>query len=292
MALVLVCGAKGQVGSEVHEILLQRGHKVIAAGHDTLDISEENEVNAIFSSTRIDAVINCAAYTKVDLAEDEESKAYAINALGPKYLARACKEADIPLVHISTDYVYDNNESGPHVESENLNTRCVYGKTKLFGEKFITENCDKYVILRASWIFGPKGNNFVKAMLRLGKDRDELKVVSDEEGNPTPARPLAEACVTLAERMLDKDFRHYGIYNYCGVHSINRCDFARVILTHARELNLLDHEVTVSAILSRDFGAKARRPADSRMSTEKFTTTFNMAVPDWQEYLDDTLTQA
>ncbi len=289
MIQILVTGAKGQVGAEVCEKLLFLGYSVIACGHDDLDITSENAVESLFNATRIDLVINCAAYTAVDKAEDDEKNAYAVNALGPKFLAIECKKKDIPLIHISTDYVYDNGRPGLHSEDETPNTRCVYGKTKLFGERFIQDTGCRYVILRASWIFGRYGKNFVKAMLNLAKTRDTLKVVSDEIGNPTPARALSDEICFIADSIVKHDFSKYGIYNYCGQPPIARDQFARVILQKSRELGLLDHDVDVQPITSEEFGAKAKRPSDSRMSTAKFENNINRTAPARTDYLEETL---
>ena len=289
MSQILVTGAKGQVGCELVEKLLVLGHKVIACGHADLDITQENEVEAAFAATSIDLVINSAAYTAVDKAEDEETLAYAVNGLGSKNLAKACQKRDIPLINISTDYVYDNGLTKVHTEDEAPNTRCVYGKTKLFGEKFIEDSGCKFVTLRASWIFGRYGKNFVKAMLNLAKTRDKLTVVCDELGNPTPARALAEDICKIATMMLEGNFDKWGTYNYCGHDAIVRCDFAVEILKKAREIGLLDHDVAVGHITSKEFGAKATRPSDSRMSTEKFERTFSLKAPKWADYIEETL---
>lgn len=289
MNQILVTGAKGQVGLEVCERLLFLGYKVIACGHAELDITSENEVSSLFDSAEIDLVINCAAYTAVDKAEDEEKASYAVNALGPKYLAAECKNRNIPLIHISTDYVYDNGKSGFHTEDENLNTRCAYGKTKLFGERFILDSGCRAVILRASWIFGRYGKNFVKAMCNLSTTRDTLKVVCDELGNPTPARALSDDICAIADSILKNEFDSYGVYNYCGYPAIVRNDFAVEIIEKARSMGLVDHEVNVLPITSEEFGAKAKRPADSRMNCDKFVKTFNRSLPDWHDYLEETL---
>src|SRR5574344_2921844 len=287
MSQILVTGAKGQVGCELVEKLLVLGHKVIACGHADLDITQENEVEAAFDATSIDLVINSAAYTAVDKAEDEETLAYAVNGLGSKNLAKACQKRDIPLINISTDYVYDNGLTKVHTEDEAPNTRCVYGKTKLFGEKFIEDSGCKFVILRASWIFGRYGKNFVKAMLNLSKTRDTLTVVCDEVGNPTPARALAYDICNIADMIFKGGFDKYGVYNYCGRDAIERNDFAKVILAKAGSLGLIKHRVTVTPITTKEFGAKAKRPNDSRMSTALFEKTFNLKTPMWHEYLEE-----
>ena len=289
MSRILLTGAKGQVGSEVEEKLLFLGYSVISCGHDDLDIGNEKAVTSMFESVDFDLVINCAAYTAVDKAEDENALCYEVNALGAKNLALGCRAKNIPLIHISTDYVYDNSLPGFHKEDETPNTRCVYGRTKLFGERFISDSGCNAVILRASWIFGRYGRNFVKTMARLAKDRDELTVVSDERGNPTPARALSDAVCSIAKMILSGDFTRYGTYNFCGVRDIFRNEFAQYIVDKALELGLIDHKVRVNAITSAEYGAKAVRPLDSRMSTELFENTFGIRAPLWSDYIEETL---
>ncbi|WP_406022763.1 dTDP-4-dehydrorhamnose reductase [Succinivibrio sp.] len=289
MPLVLLTGAKGQVGLELNQVLLEQGFKVIACSHSDLDITNEQEISSLFESTKIDLVINSAAYTAVDKAEDEKELCYAVNALGPKLLARECRNYDIPLIHISTDYVYDNNTQKEHTENDEVATHCEYGRTKLFGERFILESGCKYVILRSSWIFGRYGKNFVKAMRNLAKTRDSLKVVADELGNPTSARALAEDIGMISNLIFKTDFDDFGIYNYCCTPAINRNDFAKVIIDRATKLGLVDHRVDVLMTTQKEFGAKAQRPNDSRMSCDKFEKTFNVKMKDWSCYLDETL---
>lgn len=289
MSKILLTGAQGQVGRELEEQLLLNNHQVISCSHHDLDITNEHEVASMFFNVDFDLVINSAAYTAVDKAEDEKDLAYAVNALGPKYLANGCKQKNIPLIHISTDYVYDNNVEDFHTELETPHTNCVYGNTKLYGEKYVQESGCNAVILRASWIFGRFGKNFVKAMLNLGKTRDTLSVVSDELGNPTPARALATDIVAIANQLLQGRTDAFGIYNYCGHEAISRDEFARVIFKEALKHKLLDHDVFVRSITSQEFGAKAVRPHDSRMSTKKFEETFNLACPKWIDYIEETL---
>lgn len=289
MSRILVTGANGQVGQELVYALMVQGYEVIAAGHAELDITSESAVEGAVLETGIDAVINCAAYTAVDKAEQDEKNARLINAMGPKYLATACRKADIPLIHISSDYVLDNNKTGPHTETETPRTSCVYGATKLEGENYIKSSGCSYFIFRISWVFGRFGRNFVKTMLRLGKTRDEISVVSDELGAPTPARAFAEALTAILSKVLQGDFKDFGIYHYCGAPYCSWSDFAREIFKKAQDLKLISTEVKVKDISAREYGAVASRPADSRMSTDKFVRTFRMNLPDWHDYLEETL---
>ncbi len=289
MPMVLVTGARGQLGQEVVDELLRQDYKVIAAGHEELDITNEFCVRGAIVDTKVDAVINCAAYTAVDKAEDEEKAAYDLNALGPKYLAQACKEADIPLIHVSTDYVLDTITGRPHFDNETPNAESVYGRTKLAGENFILKSGCRALIVRVSWLFGPRGKNFVKTMLRLGRSRDTLTVVCDEIGGPTPAAAFGRDLVNMTYQALDPNFRSYGVYHYCGHGYCSWAQFARAIFEKAKELKLIDHEVKVLDITAKEYGARAKRPRDSRLDTNRTAMTFGLEMPKWADYIADTL---
>ncbi|MBO6258961.1 MAG: dTDP-4-dehydrorhamnose reductase [Succinivibrio sp.] len=289
MSRILVTGANGQVGQELVNALMIQGYEVIAAGHADLDITSEAAVEGCVGETGIDAVINSAAYTAVDRAENDRTAAHLINAQGPRYLAAACQKAQIPLIHISTDYVLDTVRGEPHLETERPRASCVYGSTKLEGENFIKESGCNYLIFRISWVFGRFGRNFVKTMLRLGTEREEIAVVSDELGAPTPARAFAEALALIMGQVLQPNFKDYGIYHYCGTPFCSWSQFARDIFECADSLNLLPHAVNVRDISAREYGATAARPADSRLNTDKFSRVFGIAMPDWHDYLQETL---
>ncbi|MGN0903429.1 MAG: dTDP-4-dehydrorhamnose reductase [Succinivibrio sp.] len=289
MSTILLTGALGQLGREVTDRLLELGFKVIACSHSDLDITNEEEIRSVFEEVDFDLCINTASFSDVDLAEDEKQECYAVNALGPKLLSRASYKKGTPLLHISSDYVYDTDIGRKHLESDAVKTNCEYGRTKLLGEGFIVESSCKYVILRTSWLFGRYGSNFVKAIANLAKTRDEIKVVADEFGNPTPARALADAICELVTRILAGNFSSYGIYNYCCKESILRSDYAREIIKKAFELGLLQNGPRVLDISSKEYGAKASRPKDSRMNTTLFESTFGIRIPSWRDYIEETL---
>ena len=205
---ILITGANGLLGHELSSLL--KDHTLILLSHSQLDISNSESVNKQIDSSSPDIIINSAAYTQVDACETNYDLAFQSNAIGPKNLAIKCKQLGIPLIHISTDYVFEGNEkkNSPLVENDKLGPKTVYGKTKLEGEKMVQENCEKYFILRTAWLYG-EGKNFVKTMLSLSKKNKELKVVNDQIGSPTYAKDLAKAIKEIIEKKSDK----YGIYH-------------------------------------------------------------------------------
>ena len=198
---VLVTGAKGQVGSELILEGEKRGIQMLATDRAELDITQQDAVNNFIQTQKPDILINAAAYTAVDKAESEPKLAYALNRDGAANLAQACADNNIPLMHISTDYVFDGKKEGAYTETDTPNPQCVYGKSKLEGDQAIESILEQYLILRVSWVFGANGNNFVKTMLRLGKERDIIKVVADQRGGPTWAGDIA-ATLALHDALL------------------------------------------------------------------------------------------
>ena len=290
MARILLTGAKGQVGSDLERVLLQKGHEVIMGTRQALDITKADRVLSAILDGKPNAVINAAAYTNVERAESEPPLAYNVNALGVRNIAKACAQAHIPLIHISTDYVCANDLKREHTEEDPTEATCVYGKSKLAGEHYIIEAGCPFIIVRTSWVFGRFGRNFVKAMLAMGRERHEIAVVSDQLGNPTPVRPLAKAIVTMMEQALLPDFKDYGIYNYCGHDATTWDEFARLIFHKANELKTIKHQVQVRSILSTEFKSKAMRPVDSRLDCTKCQQVFKLAMPYWPDYIEEVIT--
>ena len=214
---------------------------------------------------------------------------HEVNAYGPKYLAKAAKLADIPLIHISTDYVFSSENGRPHREDDTVEAQCVYGKSKLEGEENIIACCSKYLIVRSSWIFGRYGNNFVKTMLRLAGKYDAVSVVSDQKGNPTPARALAEALCIMTHEALKPDFKDYGIYHFAGNPAITWDEFARSVFKYAKLAGFIQKDMVVKSILAKDYPSKAVRPYDSRLDTNKINEVFKIDLPDWHDYLPETV---
>ena len=269
MTTILVFGQTGQVATELHDCAT-----VIALGRAQADLSNPDACAEAIKAHHPDVVINAAAYTAVDQAEDEEALATTINGDAPATMARACAALDIPFVHISTDYVFDGQGDRPWQPEDATAPLGVYGRSKLLGEAGIRAAGGKHAILRTSWVFSARGNNFVKTMLRLAETRDHLTVVADQIGGPTEARDIAEACLALAHGLLaGKDG---GTYHFSGGPDTSWADFAREIFAQA------DKAVTVEDIPASAFPTKAARPENSRMNCNSTKTDFNIERPDWR----------
>lgn len=286
----LLTGAAGQVGSEITQCLLQHGIETIAATSSDLDITKRDNVIAAICDTKCDVVINAAAYTAVDRAQTEQEKAFDINVRGCEYLAKGCAMASIPLIHLSTDYVFSLPSGMPHFETDRASPNGVYAKTKYEGERRVLGFNQRSIVLRCSWVFGRYGSNFVKTMLRLGMVNDKLSVVCDQMGSPTPARAIAGTVVDIAKIICtDKSFNDYGIYHYAGAPYTTWDEFARVIFKRALELGYIDHEVVVKSIKSHEYKFAIDRPLDSRLDCTLIKKIFNIDMPSWDQYLDETL---
>lgn len=271
---VLVTGVKGQLGYDVVNELEKRGHVAIGTDVDNMDITDKEQVEAVIKEANPDAVIHCAAYTAVDLAEDNIDLCRRINADGTRNIAFVCKELDIKMIYISTDYVFDGEGTHfwqPDDERHPLN---VYGQTKYEGELAVESLLEKYYIVRIAWVFGVNGKNFIKTMLNLGKTRDHLTVVNDQIGSPTYTYDLAKLLVDMVET--DK----YGRYHATNEGICSWYDFACEIFKQAG----YDH-VTVSPVSASEYPAKAKRPSNSRMCKDKLTENGFAKLPTWQDAL-------
>lgn len=270
---VLVTGVKGQLGYDVVNELTKRGHIAIGTDIEEMDITDQNSVQTVIKETSPEAVIHCAAYTAVDAAEDNEDICRKINAEGTGNIAKACRELDIKMIYISTDYVFDGTGERPWEPDDERNPLNVYGQTKYEGELAVQKNLDKYFIVRIAWVFGVNGKNFIKTMLNLGKTHDSLTVVNDQFGSPTYTYDLAKLLVDMAES--DK----YGIYHATNEGICTWYEFACEIFKQA------GMNVKVSPVSSAEYPSKAKRPSNSRMSKEKLTKNGFERLPVWQDAL-------
>jgi len=288
MANILVTGANGQLGSELRELVTHfapntQQHHFHFTDKAALDITDKNAVNHFCLMHKIEAIINCAAYTAVDSAEEDVENAERANHLAVKCLAEVVKEKNIKLVHISTDYVFDGTNFKPYVESDPTNPKSVYGATKLAGEKAIQEiNPANAIIIRTSWVYSSFGNNFVKTMLRLGKERDELGVIFDQVGTPTYARDLAEA---ILESMPNIHNEKVQLYHYSNEGMASWYDFAKEIMQMAG----LDCQI--NPIETNEYPTPAKRPYYSLLNKAKIKKQFNVGIPYWKESLEKCLTK-
>ncbi|WHR52841.1 dTDP-4-dehydrorhamnose reductase [Vibrio furnissii] len=285
---VLITGCYGQVGSCLTQQLANdKSITVLALDREHLDITSQDAVNAAVAEFKPSIIINAAAHTAVDKAEEEIDLSYAINRDGPKYLAQAAQSIDAAILHISTDYVFEGNKAGEYVETDTTNPQGVYGKSKLAGEIAVAQACDKHVILRTAWVFGDNGNNFVKTMLRLGENRDALSIVGDQFGGPTYAGDIASALIQIAKRITKGDTVEYGVYHYSGLPHVSWFDFADAIFDVAVEQGVLANKPSLTSITTDQYPTPAKRPSNSRLSTEKITQGFSVKASDWKAALNN-----
>ena len=276
---ILLTGADGQVGRELAARLRHRAN-LLAANRAALDITDRNAVFQAASSFRPELIINAAAYTAVDKAESDANTAYAVNRDAVRHLAEAAAAHGAAVLHISTDYVFDGAADAPYHETDPVNPQSVYGKSKLAGEEALAAACPRHIILRTAWVFGTHGGNFVKTMLRLGRERDSLGIVADQYGAPTPAAAIADA-------VRQPDFANWGIYHYSGSPYTSWHGFAERIFQAAAAQGILPAVPQLKAIATADYPTPARRPANSRLDCGKIQNTFGIKPADWQAALAD-----
>jgi dTDP-4-dehydrorhamnose reductase len=271
---VLVTGAKGQLGTDLMNELKRQGLEGVGVDVEEMDITDAAACRRVISQANVDAVIHCAAYTAVDAAEDQEDLCRKINGEGTRNVAVACREAGVKMMYLSTDYVFDGNGTRPWEPGDERAPLNVYGQTKYEGELAIEELLDRYFIIRIAWVFGVAGKNFIKTMLRLGKEKGAVSVVDDQVGSPTYTYDLARLLVD----MIQTD--HYGHYHATNEGECSWYEFAKEIFRQAGM-----NEVTVTPVSSEAFAARAKRPANSRMSKEKLTEKGFQRLPNWQDAL-------
>lgn len=285
---VLVTGVKGQLGHDVVNELIKRNHEAIGVDIEEMDITDYESVESGIKKANPDAVIHCAAWTAVDAAEDEDNveKVRLVNEVGTRYIAAVCKELDIKMMYLSTDYVFDGQGTKPwQPDCKDYKPLNVYGKTKLDGELAVSELLDKYFIIRIAWVFGKNGSNFIKTMLNLGKKYDTLKVVCDQIGTPTYTFDLARLLVDMIET---EKYGYYHVTNEGGY--ISWYDFATEIFRQAAELGHTEYSegrLTVSPVTTEEYGiSKATRPFNSRLDKSKLTEQGFTPLPTWKDALN------
>ncbi|OBU42443.1 dTDP-4-dehydrorhamnose reductase [Photobacterium damselae] len=284
---VLITGSHGQVGScLVEQLKISPNTEILAVDRNELDITSQSDVIKSVNEFKPHIIINAAAHTAVDKAETEVDLSYAINRDGPLYLAQAAENVGAALLHISTDYVFSGDKDDMYVETDTVDPQGVYGKSKLAGEQAVLDNCTRTIILRTAWVFGEEGNNFVKTMLRLAQQRDELGIVADQFGGPTYAGDIATALITIARTIVAEgsnfESSKYGIYHYSGLPHTSWCGFAQTIFDKAVEQKVLNKAPIVNGIKTEDYPTPAKRPANSKLNTQKITETFDIQASDWQ----------
>lgn len=279
---ILVCGASGQVGHELVDRAPSHGLDVLGLSRTKLDITDGDHVCEVVEHFKPALIINAAAYTHVDNAETNVEQAYAVNRDGAARLAEAARKAGIGMMHISTDYVFAGDAKQPYRESDPVGPTGVYGASKRAGEEAIQQTLEQHLIVRTSWVYGVHGHNFVKTMLRLGRQRDSLSVVADQMGCPTHAATLAEALLQLAQRYAREGALAWGLYHYSGCSPCSWYDFAVEIFRQAAENGQLERVPQVTAITTAQYPTPARRPAWSVLDCSKFEETFGIPAKDWR----------
>ena len=286
---ILILGKNGQVGWELNRSMLPLGD-IIALDYPDIDYSHPDTLRNLICEIKPDIIANAAAYTAVDKAEDEEQLAYVVNADAPAVIAAEAKKQDSILIHYSTDYVFDGMKKEPYTETDEPNPLNAYGRTKLAGDLAIQASGCRHFIFRTSWVYGARGQNFLLTMLRLAKERKELKIVDDQVGSPTWSRLIAEiTSITIAKTVLleKQNVEPYGLYNLTASGSTSWCGFAKAIFNEAMAQKLMPVETlpTVTPIPSDAYLTKAMRPKYSLLANSKINKLLDVHIPSWEQCL-------
>ncbi len=282
--IIAIAGSTGQVALALLRQATGRNVKVLAAGRPKLDLAEAASIEAFLNEARPNLVINAAAYTTVDKAESEPDLAYAVNSQGPEILALGCAKRSIPLIHISTDYVFDGTKTSPYEEDDTSAPLGVYGRSKADGEHAVRSLNPKHLIVRTSWVYGPDGANFLKTMLRLAAEREEISVVGDQHGAPTRADDFAANLLDVSESLLkSSNETRWGTYHLAGGGQTTWHGFAAKIFEHAAAKGFKNPRL--KQIATSDYPTPARRPAYSVLNQAKISKSFGVRMPDWSDSL-------
>lgn len=287
---ILVTGSKGQLG---HELFIQGNHlgyKILPTDLLDLDITDKVQVKHRLEKFQPSLVVNAAAYTNVDKAEIEQNLAFAVNRDGPANLAGACATFEIPLIHISTDFIFDGKKSSPYIESDLASPLNIYGKSKQEGENEVRSRLKKHIILRTSWLYGVHGHNFVKTMLRLSREKQVIPVVADQFGSPTNAADLAHAVLQIISRIKCRGDITWGTYHYCGLGITTWHGFAEEILSLAGQYISMK-TITVKPISTAEYPTKATRPCFSALDCSLIKKNFGISIKPWQNSLKTVIRQ-
>jgi len=275
---ILVTGSNGQLGSEIVALQVQESHhQWFNLDINELDITDKKAIEQFVMSNSIDGIINCAAYTNVDKAEEDIEVCYKVNRDAPQYLAQAIEKVGGFIIHISTDYVFDGTNNIPYTEQDKPNPVTIYGKSKIEGEQYVCESCKQHIIIRTAWVYSSYGKNFVKTMIKLGEEKPSLGVIFDQIGSPTYARDLAKTIITIVNQGIIP-----GIYNFSNEGVISWYDFTK----HIHQLaNITSCEV--APIHTADYPTLAQRPHFSVLDKTKIKNTYNIEIPYWRDSLEE-----
>ena len=286
---IILIGNQGMLGRDLQPRLEYAGFNLKGLDIDELDITRSDDITLCFESFGPNIIINCAAYTAVDKAESEPDIAFSINKDGPANLANACEKFNIPLVHLSTDYVFDGNAKRPYREEDPVNPLGVYGRSKWAGEEAVRSCLKKHIIVRTSWLYGVHGHNFVKTVLKIAHDKDEIKVVADQKGCPTWTKDLSDALVNLTERIHnDLSGILWGTYHFCGDGSTTWYEFTQAIVNEVSKRSVIK-PLRVIPIMTSEYPTPAKRPMWSVMDCSKIKKIFNIHPEKWKNGLTSML---
>ncbi len=274
---ILVTGSTGQLGSDVVKELLKRGYSTLSPNRSELNLCSEDNIRNYILNSNCEAIVHCAAYTQVDKAEDEKDLCIKINATATKHIVKCAKILDIPMIYISTDYVFDGTKDGKYTENDETNPINIYGESKLAGEKYVQEILDKYYIVRTSWVFNINGKNFIETMLRLSKANNQLSIVNDQIGSPTYTKDLSRLLVDMLETS------KYGLYHATNEGYCSWYEFANTIF------KLANINIDIKAINSNEYASRAKRPLNSKLSKDKLIEYGFKPLPHWEDALKDYL---
>jgi dTDP-4-dehydrorhamnose reductase len=282
--MIWLIGNRGQLGRDVEKLLVERREEFVSSDIE-VDIRDWDSLKSYVTGKEIDWIVECSGYTAVDRAEKEPEEAFGVNAHGTLNIAEIACETGTKLVHISTDYIFNGEKEGAYSEDDSPDPLGVYGKSKLEGERNIQTTVKEHYIIRTSWLYGRHGSNFVNTMLNLLKEKSEVKVVADQWGSPTYTKDLARVILQIIEL----DNRVYGVYHFSGEGKTSWYYFTQEIFARAREHDIVKRDVTISPIPAAEYSAAARRPRNSYLSKDKIKAAFNIAVPRWQDSLEEFL---
>ena len=274
---ILVTGSTGQLGSDVVKELLKRGYSTLSPNRSEFNLCSEDSIRNYILNSNCEAIVHCAAYTQVDKAEDEKDLCIKINATATKHIVKCAKILDIPMIYISTDYVFDGTKDGKYTENDETNPINIYGESKLAGEKYVQEILDKYYIVRTSWVFNINGKNFIETMLRLSKTNNQLSIVNDQIGSPTYTKDLSRLLVDMLETS------KYGLYHATNEGYCSWYEFANTIF------KLANINIDIKAINSNEYASRAKRPMNSKLSKDKLIEYGFKPLPHWEDALKDYL---
>jgi len=285
---ILLVGCNGQVGRELCRLGEEKGFHILPMDLPEFDITDKVAVDAAVKQHDNFLVINAAAYTAVDMAESNSDAAFAVNRDGPAHLASSCAAAGIPLIHISTDYVFDGKQMRPYIESDPISPIGVYGRSKAEGDAEVRKKLDRHIIIRTSWLCSIHGKNFVKTILKLANEKESISVVADQVGCPTFASDLAEAILNIAGQVRQKKDVSWGIYHYCGRGETTWYDFAKQIVEFARSYQGIKTR-SIKPIRTKDYPTPAGRPSYSVLDCSLIEEQFGIQPKQWKESLDETI---